>query len=221
MKLTAFNYGKTEITEKMAFQNGSPDVGLPIALLFFLIETKDKKILVDVGCDTMPKFTLFEFQNPVDVLESSDINRSEITDILLTHTHHDHIDALRYYPQANVYLHSSEYEKALKYSSDSSKLHTFDDSFSITEDITIKHIGGHSRGSSIVLINDTYVLCGDECYTWENLLQNKPTGSSFCIEKSIAFVEEYRKPCYKQILFHDPLLVEELGYKVIFEVNEH
>ena len=70
MKLTAFQYGKTEITEAMAFQNGNADVKIPISLMFFLIETEDKKILADVGCDTMPGFRLFEFQKPVDVLKS-------------------------------------------------------------------------------------------------------------------------------------------------------
>ena len=60
MKLIAFQYGKTEITGRMGFVGGNPDVKLPISLMFFLIETGDKKILADVGCDTMPGFVLYE-----------------------------------------------------------------------------------------------------------------------------------------------------------------
>ena len=56
MRLIAFNYGTTEITGNMAFQAGDKSVKIPIALLFFLIEDGDRKILVDVGCDTMPGF---------------------------------------------------------------------------------------------------------------------------------------------------------------------
>ena len=44
MRLIAFKYGATEITERMAFQDGSEDVKLPVSLLFFLIEHKNKKI---------------------------------------------------------------------------------------------------------------------------------------------------------------------------------
>ena len=69
MKLTAFQYGKTELAEAMIFENGSFDIKQPIALLFFLIETEGRKILVDVGCDTMPGFPLFEHKSPVEVLE--------------------------------------------------------------------------------------------------------------------------------------------------------
>ena len=111
-------------------------------------------------------------------------------------------------------------EKAKKHLHATAKLHTFKENIEISAGIRMKHIGGHSVGSSIVLINtgsDTYVLCGDECYTKENLSENKPTGSSCCLEKSIYFIQEYRKECYKNILFHDPLLVGKLGYKTIIE----
>ncbi len=220
MKLTAFKYGVTEITERMAFQNGDEKKKLPISLLFFLIETKEKKILVDVGCDTMPGFELFEFQKPVEVLESYGVDRGEITDIIITHAHHDHIDALRYYPQATVYLHRNELKRAEKYLSEHSTVRVIDEDNVITCNVEFKHIGGHASGSAIVLIKTegkTYVLCGDECYTKENLLYQKPTGSSFCLWKSKWFVEEYRKDAYLPILFHDPHLVSNIGHKTLME----
>ena len=54
MRLTAFKYGATEITERMAFQDGDENVKLPIALLFFLIEHEDKKILIDSAAILCP-----------------------------------------------------------------------------------------------------------------------------------------------------------------------
>ena len=62
MKLTAFQYGKTDLTLRAVFQDGKEEEKIPISLLFFLIETENRKILVDVGCDTMPGFELFEFK---------------------------------------------------------------------------------------------------------------------------------------------------------------
>ena len=70
MKLTAFQYGKTDLTMRAVFQDGNPNEKMPISLLFFLIETDGRKILVDVGCDTMPGFELFEFKKPVEVMEN-------------------------------------------------------------------------------------------------------------------------------------------------------
>lgn len=220
MKLTAFKYGTTEITERMAFQDGDENVKLPIALLFFLIESQNKKILVDVGCDTMPGFDLFQFQKPVKVLESYGINRNEITDVIITHSHHDHIDALRYYPQANIYLHRNEVKGVEKYFPNNARTVVVEGDSCIFDNIEFKCVGGHSPGSCIVLIKaseKTYVLCGDECYTKENFLFSKPTGSSCCLDKSKQFIQEYRKDSYIPIIFHDPDLISGIGYKTLIE----
>ena len=220
MKLTAFNYGVTEITGKMAFPDGDENIKLPIGLLFFLIEDKDKKILVDTGCDTMPGFKLYEFESPVKVLESYGVDRGDITDVIVTHSHHDHIDALRHYPQAVVHIHRDAFETAGRYLTGSDKVSVFDNSLILADGIEIRYIGGHSKGSSIVLISGiekTFVLCGDECYTKENLTECIPTGSSACPPKSKLFVEEYRKGKYETVLFHDIDIVKGIGYKVLFE----
>ena len=220
MRLTAFNYGTTEITERMAFPAGSDKIKIPISLLFFLIEDGEKKILVDVGCDTMPGFELFTFKKPVEVLEACGVDRRDITDVVLTHSHHDHIDAVRYYPQATVYLHKDALENAGKYLANSKNVLTFDDSIKITDNVELKYIGGHSAGSSIVLLKaneEVYALCGDECYTKENFTNNIPTGSSVCVEKSRAFVKEYRSEKYTPVLFHDIEVLPEIGHRVLFE----
>lgn len=220
MKLTAFRYGTTEINEGMAFTGGDKNVKIPISLLFFLLEIDNRKILIDTGCDTMPGFPLFEFKKPIEVLEDYGIKAEDISDVLITHAHGDHIDCVRYYKAAEIYINENEETQAKRYVSDINKLHTFRESLILNDNVCFKYIGGHSPGSSIVLINtpDTvYVLCGDECYTKENLHYAKPTASSFNIEKSSEFVNEYRKEKYTPIIFHDEKLVEKIGGKVIFE----
>lgn len=220
MRLVAFKYGTTEITERMAFQDGNENIKLPIALLFFLIEYKNRKILIDVGCDTMPGFKLFEFELPVRVLERYGIKRTEITDVIITHSHHDHIDAVYNYPQANIHLQKNELEFAKKYLQNTKRISIYNESEKILDNIEIKHIGGHSPGSSVVLVNcskNKYVFCGDECYTKDNLLKSKVTGCSVCLEKSKYFVEEYSKEKYIPVLFHDPDIVSEIGFKVLLE----
>lgn len=220
MKLIVFKYGATEITEKMAFQNGNEKIKLSVALLFFLIEHKNKKILIDVGCDTMPGFELSEFELPVNVLETYGVKRTEITDVIITHSHHDHIDSLYNYPQATVYLQEKELKFAEKYLGDEKQISLFKEHQKIFDNIEVRHIGGHSAGSSIVLVHCdkyVYVLCGDECYTKANLLTGKPTGSSVSLERSQNFIDEYKKDKYIPVLFHDPDLLSEIGFKIIYE----
>ncbi|MBE7037680.1 MAG: MBL fold metallo-hydrolase [Ruminococcaceae bacterium] len=219
MNLIAFKYGKTEINEKMAFEDGDKNIKLPISLLFFLIETENKKILVDVGCDTMPGFCLYEFENPISILEKYGIKKEEITDIVITHAHHDHFDCLGYYPDAKVYINENESLDVTNRFKNIKNLFAFKKDIEICDNVIAKHIGGHSKGSSVVLIknNDkTFVLCGDECYTMENFSKGKPTGSSINLEKSTQFINEYRKDAYIPLLMHDPNLVKEIGFKKIF-----
>lgn len=224
MKISVFCYGTTEINAKMAYPKGNPEEKIPISLLFFLIETGKKKILVDAGCGTMPGFPLYTFCSPVEILEKSGINRTEITDILLTHTHHDHADGLRYYPQAKVYVQENEKDTAFGYAPCFEKVTTFKKSKKIAEGVIIRHIGGHSKGSCIVEIRmaqKNIVLCGDECYLRDNLLLQKPTGSSVDLEKSRGFVRKYSDAQYETVLFHDKAVLSEIGSKLLYTEEEH
>ena len=219
MKLTAFKYGETQTTERAAFLNGDKNKNLPVSLLFFLIETGNKKILADVGCDTMPGFEVTSFKKPIELLSDYGVTADEITNVLITHAHHDHVDCLHYFKKATVYLHKDELTDAQEYLTENQKVHTFENSACICDGVVIKHIGGHSKGSSIILLSASageYVLCGDECYTKENLEKCIPSGSSYCVEKNMDFIKTYRELRYTVILFHDAMLVKKTGYRRIF-----
>lgn len=219
MKLYALEYGKTELAESMIFAGGAKEKKQPISLLFFLLETENKKILIDVGCDTMPGFPLFAFQKPVEVLEAFGVPRNEIDEIILTHSHHDHIDAVHYYENATVHIQKEAFEQGESYLKDN-RTELFAGEKEIAKGVLVRHVGGHGKGSSVVLISfgeKQIVLCGDECYSKENLTLNLVTGSSVDLEKSRAFLTEYRKPSYIPVLFHDPDLVGEIGVKLLFE----
>jgi len=62
MKIVALKYGESIFGENYIFKGGRKDVLLPISFTIYLIQTKDKNILVDVGCDDgagfeMPLYT--------------------------------------------------------------------------------------------------------------------------------------------------------------------
>ena len=219
MKLIAFKYGDTDIQQRMAFLDGDESIRLPISLLFFLIEQGDRKILIDVGCDTMPGFNLYKFKKPVEVLRDYGVNPGEITDVVISHAHHDHIDAIRHYKNADVYIHKYELGDAKEYLPQGADIYALNGDFELMHGVLIKHIGGHSKGSCVVLIDGkekTYVLCGDECYTMENILKCKSTGATCDMAKSTAFVKEYSKDFYIPILSHSPGLQDEIGHKVLY-----
>ena len=209
MRLTALQYGKTLLPAHMAFPAPEDERPLPISLLFFLLEVGDRRILIDVGCDTMPGFELIEHQSPVLVLERAGVRREDVTDVFLTHSHHDHADGLRHYPQATVHIHESELAAIRPYLV-GQNVRTFRDTLPLADGVTARHIGGHSPGSSVVLLasrGETIVLCGDECYTRACLDEKRPTGASKNPERSRAFVEKFSDPKYTVLLAHDAAIL--------------
>ncbi|MBQ9773814.1 MAG: MBL fold metallo-hydrolase [Clostridia bacterium] len=214
MELIALQYGKTTLPEDWIRTDGDGARAYPIALLFFLIRTDSKRILVDVGCDTMPGFELLEHESPVLTLERLGVRREKITDIVLTHGHHDHADALRYYPNAAVYVHERERASVASYLLPQQSVVAFSAPFALCDGVRVVPICGHTDGSSVVELTGKSritVLCGDECYHRSCFSFPERSGGSRNRANTLAFFERYSAPDYQTILFHDPDLVGKVG----------
>ena len=153
------------------------------------------------------------------VLEKYGLKAPDITDVVITHAHHDHIAAIQPYKNAVIHIQEIEYQYGKKYIPTTFKVHTFDNEFHITDDIVIRKIGGHGKGSSIVIChaNDkNYILCGDECYVKACFEKQIPTGASYRPEISERFIKEYSGANNVPLLFHDPdILKGKIGFEVI------
>lgn len=221
MKITVLKYGESTFEEINIFRGGRPDVKLPISFVFYLIETENRKILVDVGCDDGAGFKMSIFKKPVLVLEEYGLNTSDITDVVITHAHHDHIAAIKTYTNAMIHIQSMEYEVGKDYIPTSFRVHTFDDEFLLCDKVIVRNIGGHSYGSSIVICRfkeKNYVLCGDECYVKSCFERQIPTGASYRPKVSERFIKEYSGTNNVPLLFHDPhILKGSIGYQVILD----
>ena len=129
MKITEVKYANSTLAESMIFKGGRSAVKLPIAFILYLIEDEGKKILVDAGCDTMPGFEMENFIGPVGALASIGIAPEEITDLLLTHAHHDHIECVKYFENAVIHIQKDEFEYGKTYIPSNFNLNLFDNVF--------------------------------------------------------------------------------------------
>ena len=206
MRIDAIKYGESVFGEHHIFMGGDPKVLLPISFTIYLIRSEGRTLLVDAGCDDGAGFVMSVFERPSVLLERLGVPPDDVTDVLLTHAHHDHVEAVHHYKNATVHLHREEYPTARRYIPNGTRISLFDREAQITSEVCFRWIGGHSRGSSIVLVGD-YVLCGDECYYERCLRENMLTGASCDRERSRRFLEEYRKPPYIPLLFHDPSIL--------------
>ena len=206
IKITPVKYGESFLPESMVFQNGSKDKSIPIVFLVYLIKKEGRLILVDAGCVTMPGFEMSNFIGPVKGREKLGINPEDITDVIITHAHHDHIECVRCFNNATIYIQRDEYESGKSYFSENMDIRLFDDRADVCPGVKVIKIAGHSKGSCIVEITDgedKYIVTGDECYLRECLERKIPTGSSYCLENSIKFIEKYSGNEYKVLLCHE------------------
>ena len=205
-EIIPINYGKSVLPENMIFQNGAEDKVRPIVFMVYLIKTENRLILADAGCETMPGFVMTDFIGPVKALNNIGILPEEITDLIITHAHHDHIECAKHFKNAVIYIQKDEYEAGKGYLSENLDIRTFDEEMLICDGIKSVKIGGHSKGSSIVEITDSdkkYIIAGDECYVRECLTKQIPTGVAYDLQKSLAFIQKYGRGEYTVLLCHD------------------
>ena len=206
MKIIPIKYGESVLPESMIFPNGDKAKISHIDFIVYLIQYDNKTILVDAGCETMPGFDMRNFIGSVNAIKSKGFLPEEITDVVITHSHHDHIECVKYFKNAIVHIQKDEYEIGKKYIPNDMRLNIFNDRYSICDDIEIIKIGGHTKGSCIVEVRncgDCYVIVGDECYIRGNFAKKIPTGTSYCPKRSIEFLKKYGDGKYVILLCHD------------------
>jgi glyoxylase-like metal-dependent hydrolase (beta-lactamase superfamily II) len=87
---------------------------LRIIFMFWLIkDNQGKNILVDAGCSNdmqeAIEFGLYKFTRPDSILMQTGLKAADITDIIITHPHWDHIDGINLFPQARIWIQKEDY----------------------------------------------------------------------------------------------------------------
>lgn len=206
IKIIPVTYGSSVMSEQLIFENGDKDAYRPIVFMIYLIQQTGRRILVDAGCDTMPGWDMKHFIGPVAALAGIGITPADITDVIITHAHHDHIEGVRHFTNADIYIQKDEYEAGKQYFTNAHKVYTFDDTLALTDRVSAVRIGGHSVGSCVVEIDggdSITVIAGDECYAYACLDRQIPTGVSCNRTRSRAFIEKYSSDIYSVLLCHD------------------
>ena len=209
-EITEVEYGQGDMPETFVYANGSKDKFFRIVFRSFLIKTGNKKILVDAGCESMPGWNTYNFIGPIKALEKFNLSPDDITDVIITHSHGDHIECVKYFKNSNIYIQSDEYENGKDNFTKDMNVILFDDEYKLCDSVKIVKIASHSVGSSVVEVvteKDKFVLSGDEVYVWETIdnLKEKMNNPDFipkndCERKRIDFIKKYAD--WKIVLSH-------------------
>lgn len=177
---------------------------VPISFHFWLIKCPDgKKVLVDAGCrmdlQNAVDFGLTDFERPDSVLQSIGVAASEISDIIISHPHWDHIDGLPLFPNATVWMQKKDYmhyvgeawqggkkpggiaPRTIEYLLQlnmNGKLQLIDgDNKEVLKGITVYNGSRHTFDSQHIAVqsgNKKAVIAGDDIWIYQNLERMQP-----------------------------------------------
>ncbi len=196
-------YAYSTLEERLIFRDGRAGVYLPISFTLYLIKVEERRILVDAGCDTMPGFDMRDHISPAKAIERFGVTAGDITDVIITHAHHDHVEGVGHFANATVYIQQEEHVKAKSFIPDTMLVRTFTERLTVAEGVEVIRWGGHSAGSCIVQAGDSLIV-GDECYLAACIQRGVPTGSSCDPQKSQQFIDTYKEGPWRLLYCHDP-----------------
>jgi glyoxylase-like metal-dependent hydrolase (beta-lactamase superfamily II) len=218
LKVYAIKYGISQFPEKFIFLNSKSNKTKNFSWMFYYIEFKDRKILIDTGFNNQKFIKMFSIKNfidPVKILKDNNITPESITDIIITHAHFDHIENIHRFPNARIIISLEEYNSLFnsrgnldikKKLSDKSQLIIFEDNYTLYDFFFIKKIGGHTKGSSVIFFDynsKRFCLTGDEIYSLGNLTQNIGNGTVVDSAKNLNFINELKNSGDIPLIFHD------------------
>jgi glyoxylase-like metal-dependent hydrolase (beta-lactamase superfamily II) len=175
---------------------GPKDQKIEIAMVVWLIQGGGRTILFDSGFhrETFLKdFPMKDYLRPDKAVETAGVKPEEVTDVVISHAHWDHMGGLDLFPKANVWIQKEEYRyytmdawqpggdhggidpedaKELVQRNTEGRMHLVDgDNVEIFPGIRAYTGARHTYASQYLRVegNPTFVLASDNCYFYLNL----------------------------------------------------
>ena len=174
---------------------------MDIALMVWLLQAPGgRNVLVDAGFYRdrfLQRWKPVNYLRPVDALARLGLRPGDITDIIVSHVHWDHMDGLDLFPAARVWIQADEYRHHVRDdgrpaaagidSADAAMLAALHaagrvrlidgDASEVLPGITVYTGGRHTYASQYVGVRTragTVVLASDNVYLYENLERRVP-----------------------------------------------
>ncbi len=167
------------------------------ALKPLLVETGSDRILVDTGIGELPEsyrqfYPTERTQTLLSGLAQEGINPGDITVVINTHLHMDHVGCNKLFSNAKTYVQKKELDYAynphrfqraayIEESFDGLDFVTVDGDYTFSESVDILSTPGHTPGHQSVIIHGDkdYIYCGDTAPLRENLEKRNIVGILF------------------------------------------
>jgi glyoxylase-like metal-dependent hydrolase (beta-lactamase superfamily II) len=98
------------IAAQRMIAGANPADSIRVCNMFWLLKgANDRNILVDVGFIDTTKTGIKNYVRPDLMLQRINVKPSDITDIIITHPHNDHIGGINLFPDAKVWMQKDDF----------------------------------------------------------------------------------------------------------------
>jgi glyoxylase-like metal-dependent hydrolase (beta-lactamase superfamily II) len=206
-----------------------------VFFMYWLLKSDNKTILVDAGftADAGIDTTAITFTQPDKLLAAIAVKPGEITDIIITHPHWDHIGGIDLYPNAMVWMQEEDYndfvakrrdpEASGFNKKDIQKVRDWKAKGSLTlvkgndqvilPGVTVFTGSKHTAGSQFVMANNgkqNVILASDNCKYYRNItkmLSSPATSDQKAYIRNLKTMKQYLVGNTDFIIpGHDPLV---------------
>jgi len=196
----------------------SADLGarLEMSWLFHVARRGDRVVLIDVGTDVFGRdprrrqaWRVSSHRPVTDALAALDLRPADVTDVVLTHHHWDHVGALRLFRHARVHTHRGTWSRIPDHL-------TRDIEANLDLDaapLPLRVAGRHTRHHLMVDVrcaDRTVVLAGDAAYLYRNVEDALPVAVTHDPEGNVRDVQAARERVGAGNVLpgHDPAVFE-------------
>ncbi|MGH8974109.1 MAG: MBL fold metallo-hydrolase [Acidimicrobiia bacterium] len=168
-----------------------PDGTLHLPLGGFLVRTGDRVVLVDTGVGRLETDT-YRGGAFLDSLAGAGVTPAEVTDVVLTHLHFDHVGWTTQrgeivFAHATYRCHAADWDHFVagpepeegsvrKLSPLAERLEPFAGDTTVVPGVSVRHAPGHTPGSAIVVVSDgpeRALLLGDAVHCPVELVEDE------------------------------------------------
>ena len=205
-KVTAIRYGALDSTLGVLFHHwgyyGEPDAEAEMAYYFWLLQSPDRTVLVDTGFDPAAgvrrgRRVLVE---PLTALARIGVEPEEVSTVLVSHFHYDHVGNLGAFPHAELIVGRTELDfwtgtmarralfaahveapeiARIERAVEEGRVRTTAGDEEVLPGIRAIEVGGHSPGQLMVEVAGTdgpVLLTSDAVHFYEELELDRPFG---------------------------------------------
>ncbi len=184
---------------------GAPgDQQIDIAMVVWLIRGGGRNILFDSGFHRdkwFKQFTVTDFLSPDKAVQLAGVDPAQVTDLIISHAHWDHMDGIDLFPNAMIWIQKAEYEYYTGAAWQPGGRHGGIDSDDVQELVQrnlagkVRFVDGddkevlpgiraytgarHTFASQYIRVDGQppFVLASDNCYLYENLKSHRASAT--------------------------------------------